>query len=334
ITFLIVVVAAYITADKFETFIYISIIAAGLIFQSFEVIDFYYQATVQAKYITVRRIIQLIISSSLKIYFILVKADLVWFVLVSLFDAVSLAVFSWWIYKFQNSSSFLGYFNRDTAKILLKDSWPLLLSSLALAVYMRIDQIIIKNLLGDREVGLYSVVKTLTEVWYFIPMVITQSVFPAIVNAKKVSEEEYYRRLRKLFSLLIWLSIFISLIFSIFSQNIVDILFGRRYAEAGNLLKFYIWTIVFIYIGFATFQWLLAENLQKFSFYRALTGAIVSFTLNLIFIPKMGISGAVLSAILSYSIVSYFSLLFSRKTIRLFKIVNYSFFLRKNYKLN
>jgi O-antigen/teichoic acid export membrane protein len=249
-----------------------------------------------------------------------------------LFDAISLAVFSWWIYKFQNSSSFLGYFNRDTAKILLKDSWPLLLSSLVVAVYMRIDQIIIKNLLGDREVGLYSMVKTLTEVWYFIPMIITQSVFPAIVNAKKVSEEEYYRRLRKLFSLLIWLSIFISLIFSIFSQNIVDILFGRRYAEAGNLLKFYIWNTVFVFIGVATSQWFLTENLQKLSFYRTLFGGIINVILNLILIPKIGVLGAVLSALISHAFTDYFYLLLNRKTINLFKIVTYSLFFDLKYK--
>jgi O-antigen/teichoic acid export membrane protein len=179
------------------------IIAFGIIFQSFEVIDFYYQATVQAKYISIRKMIQLFLSSIIKIILVLVKADLIWFVLVTLFDSISLSIFSWLIYKSQGLPNFIKYFEWNIAKRLLKDSWPLVLSSIAIAVYMRIDQVMIKNMLGDREVGLYSAAMRLVEVWYFIPMIITQSVFPAIVNAKKISEELYYTRLQKLYEMMI-----------------------------------------------------------------------------------------------------------------------------------
>jgi O-antigen/teichoic acid export membrane protein len=335
LTIFIILIISYFTSDTFQTFLFINIIAAGIIFQSFEVIDFYYQATVQAKYISLRKMIQLILSSIIKIMLVLIKAELVWFVLVTLFDAVSLAIFNWFIYKAQGLPNFLKYFNLDVGKRLLKDSWPLLLSSIAVAIYMRIDQVMIKNMLGDREVGLYSAAMRLVEVWYFIPMVITQSVFPAIVNAKKISEELYYKRLQQLLSLLIWVAIPLSLIISLFSKHIIYFLYGERFIEASPVLAILVWASLFVFIGVGTSQWFLTENLQNLSFHRTLYGAIINIILNFILIPFFGIIGASISTIISYAIAAYFSLLFNKKTLKIFKVVSIAFFYPKlNLKMS
>lgn len=320
-TFFLIFVISWLTADTFQTFLFISIIAAGIIFQSFEVVDFYYQATVQAKYISIRRIIQLILSSLIKVYLIIIEADLIWFVLVTLFDAVSLAIFSYAIYKKQGLPQFLKYLDVNLAKRLIKDSFPLLLSSIAVMIYMRIDQVMIKNMLGDKEVGLYSAVVRLVEVWYFIPMVITSSLFPAIVNAKKISEELYTKRLKFLFSFLALLSILISLIVTLGSKDIIKILYSEKYLEASEVLSISIWSSVFVYIGVATSQWLVVENLQKISLYRTICGAIVNVILNLILIPTMQIKGAALATLISYMVAGYLFLFFDKRTYSLAKNV-------------
>jgi O-antigen/teichoic acid export membrane protein len=308
-----------------ETNIYILIIAFGIIFQSFEVIDFYYQATVQAKYISIRRIIQLILSSIIKIFLVLTGADLIWFVLVSLFDIISLSIMGWLIYRSQGLPNFVRYFDIEIGKKLLKDSWPLLLSSIAISIYMRIDQVMIKNMLGDREVGLYSAAIKLVEVWYFIPMIITQSVFPAIVNAKKISEELYYKRLQQLFSLLIWMAIFIAIPISVFSHQIIYLFYGERFTEASNVLKITIWASLFVSIGDGTGQWFLTENLQNLVFYRTLYGAITNVILNFILIPYFGIIGASIATIVSFALAAYFSLLFNKKSLKIFKVISTAF---------
>jgi len=312
-----------------STNIYILIIAAGLIFQGFEVVDFYYQATVQAKYISLRRMIQMVFSSIIRIILVLIRADLVWFVLVTLFDSVSLAVFSWLIYRAQGLPNFIKYFDWNIGKRLLKDSWPLIFSGIAIMIYMRIDQVMIKNMLGDKELGLYSAAVKLAEVGYFIPMVITQSMFPAIVNAKKTSEELYYKRLQKLLSLLIWIAILIALPISIFSKQIIYFLYGEKFLEASNVLAITIWASLFVFIGVGASQWFLTENLQNLAFYRTLYGAITNVILNFIFIPYFGIIGASVATIISQAIATYFSLLFNKKTLKIFKLVSIAFFYPK-----
>jgi O-antigen/teichoic acid export membrane protein len=323
-TFFLILIISWFTADNLQTFLFINIIAAGIIFQSFEVIDFYYQATVQAKYISIRKIIQLILSSWIKIYLVLIKADLIWFVWVTLFDAVSMAIFSWLIYKKQKQPEFLKYFDKNLAKKLVKDSFPLLLSSIAIMIYMRIDQVMIKNMLGDREVGLYSAAVKLVEMWYFIPMIVTSSLFPAIVNAKKVSEELYYQRLNQLFAFLIYISLLISLFTVFYSKDIIKFLYSEKYLESSAVLSISIWATIFVYIGVATSKWLITENLQKLSFYRTMYGAIINIILNIILIPIMQTEGAALATVISQAIAAYFSLFWNKKTILLAKYVTFS----------
>jgi len=337
ITFLIIAIILFIqsifTSNFFtETNIYILIIAFGIIFQSFEVIDFYYQATVQAKYISIRRIIQLILSSIIKIFLVLTGADLIWFVLVSLFDIISLSIMGWLIYRSQGLPNFVRYFDIKIGKKLLKDSWPLLLSSIAISIYMKIDQVMIKNMLGDREVGLYSAAMRLVEVWYFIPMVITQSVFPAIVNAKKISEELYYKRLQQLFSLLIWTAIFIAIPISEFSHQIIYLSYGERFMEASEVLAISVWASLFVFVGVGIGKFLLAENLQKFSFWRTFYGMIVNIIFNFILIPSHGIQGAAIATLISQATVSYLFDIFNKETKKIFFMITYALIPFRRYK--
>lgn len=337
ITFLIIAIILFIqsilTSNFFtETNIYILIIAFGIIFQSFEVIDFYYQATVQAKYISIRRIIQLILSSIIKICLVLIGADLIWFVLVSLFDIISLSIMGWLIYRSQGLPNFVRYFDIEIGKKLLKDSWPLLLSSIAISIYMRIDQVMIKNMLGDREVGLYSAAMRLVEVWYFIPMIITQSVFPAIVNAKKISEELYYKRLQQLLSLLIWMAIFIAIPISVFSHQIIYLLYGEKFIEASKVLAISVWASLFVFVGVGSGKFLLAENLQKFSFWRTFYGMIVNIILNFILIPSHGIQGAAIAMLISQATATYLFDMFNRETKKIFFMKTYAIIPFRSYK--
>jgi O-antigen/teichoic acid export membrane protein len=333
ITFIIIVIILFIqsiftsnsspfTSHFFtETNIYILIIAFGIIFQSFEVIDFYYQATVQAKYISIRRIIQLILSSIIKICLVLIGADLIWFVLVSLFDIISLSIMGWLIYRSQGLPNFVRYFDIGIGKKLLKDSWPLLLSSIAISIYIRIDQVMIKNMLGDREVGLYSAAVRLVEIWYFIPMIITQSVFPAIVNAKKVSEDLYYKMLQQLFSLLIWTAIFIAIPMSVFSHQIIYLLYGDKYLSATYVLKIYVWACIFSFFGTARGSWLVVENLQNVGLYYVIFGSLTNMILNLIMIKKDGIVGAAEANVMSLICVALLFPLLNKRvrpTVKMF----------------
>ena len=329
VTLCIVAIAMHFTANHLTTNLYIFIIASGMTFQSFEVIDFYFQSKVLSKFVSLCKLSQLLLSSLMKIYLVLTGAELFWFVVVSLVDQATLAMSLYIAYRYQKLGSFYRKFDLKTARNLLKDSFPLIFSSLAIMIYMRIDQIMIKEMLGDREVGIYSAAVRLSEVWYFIPMLITRSLFPAIVNAKKVSKELYYMRLQRLYTFMVWMAIVIALPMTFLSDWLVTLLYGEAYRVAGQVLMINIWAGVFVFLGVASGRWFLSENLQKFSTMNTVMGAISNILLNLILIPKYGVYGAAISTLLSQSIAAYFmNLAFTKTRSNFFRMTNSIFTIR------
>lgn len=313
-----VALAMQLTSNDRTTNLYIFIIASGTIFQSFEVVDFYFQSQVLSKFVSICKLTQLLFSSLLKLYLIITGAELFWFVLVSLVDQMILALSLYFAYRYQKNGSFYRYFDLMTAKNLLKDSWPLIFSGLVVMLYMRIDQIMIKEMLGDREVGLYSAAVRLSEVWYFIPMIITSSLFPAIVSAKKVSKELYYMRLQRLYTFMVWMAIGIALPMTFLSDWLVTLLYGEAYRDAGQVLMIHIWAGMFVFLGVASSSWLTNENLQKLAFYRTLSGAITNVILNLMLIPIYGIIGAAIATVISYMVAGFVFDIFNNKTRKMF----------------
>ena len=314
ITLGVVVFATFFTSNDHTTNFYIFIIASGIVFQSFEVIDFYFQSRVLSKFVSLCRMSQLLISSLLKIYFVLTGAGLFWFVVVSLVDQATLAVSLYIAYRYQKLGSFYRHFDLLTAKKLLTDSWPLIFSGLAIMIYVRIDQIMIKEMLGEREVGLYSAAVRLSEVWYFIPVVITSSLFPAIVSAKKVSEGLYRQRLQRLCTLMTWLAIAVALPVTFLADSVIVLLYGHQYREAGGVLAIHIWGAVFVFLGVASGVFFTAENWTKKSLCRTGSGAVSNVLFNLALIPRYGISGGAAATVLSQFVANFLYDFFDNST--------------------
>jgi len=281
---------------------------------------------------------QLFLSSILKIYFVLVHADLFSFVIVTLIDSITLAISLNIAYKYQKIGNFYNHFDWVVGKKLLSNSWPLIISAIGITVYMRIDQIMIKEMLDEKSVGLYSAAVRLSEIWYFVPMIIISSLFPAIINAKKISQEFYHKRLQRLYTMMVWMAIGIALPITFYSNWIITFLYGAAYIEAGKVLMIHIWTSVFVFLGVAFSQYLLTENLTKISLYRTVSGAFINILLNLIWIPKYGIIGAATATLISQFATNYIFDIFNKQLHKQLKMKTLSiiwpFNIFKSHKAN
>ena len=198
------------------------------------------------------------------------------------------------------------YISAERAKSLLTDSWPLIIGAIAIMMYMKIDQIMLGQMMGDDAVGIYSAAVRISEVWYFIPMAITASVFPAILEAKKINEEKYYGRLQKLFDLMVLISVSVAVLMTFLSTPIITLLYGDAYVASGPVLSIHIWASIFVFLGVAASRWFLAENKQTLSLQRSVLGAVLNILLNLILIPHHGLIGAAVATIISHCFAVFF----------------------------
>ena len=334
---IVLAVAIQFTSNDHYTNVLVFIIASATIFQAFNVVDMYFQAKVLSKYVVYANVISLFVSSIVKIVLILNDAPLLAFAWATLFDSVVLALGFIYYYIKNNSTFNIQHltFKRETAVSLLKDSWPLILSGIVISIYMKIDQVMIQEMMGSEAVGQYAAAVRISEAWYFIPMVVASSLFPAIINAKKQSEELYYARLQKLYDLMVWMAIAIALPMTFLSDWLINLLYGEQYSEAGSVLMIHIWAGVFVFLGVSFGKFLTTENLTRKAFYRTLLGAILNVIFNFILIPKYGINGAAIATLLGQLIANYFYDIFDRDLHKQFKMKTMSFFpihILKGYK--
>lgn len=288
------------TSNDSYTNLLIFIIASGTIFQSFNVIDFYYQSSVLSKYVAFANTITLAISSIVKILLILNEGSLLAFAIVGVFDTVILSLGLVYFYWQKTHHSLREWqFKRVVAKRLLKDSFPLIIVSLLTVIYARIDQIMIKELLGSYEVGLFSASVRITEAWLFVPIVIANSLFPSIITGRNISISLYEARLKALYQLMIFIGLSVAVIVSLTSSSIIELLYGASFIESSNVLAIRIWETLFAAIGTVRSKWIVAENLQHKSMIFVLYGAVTNIVANYILIPIVGIEGAAVSSLLS-----------------------------------
>ncbi|MBE5317558.1 flippase [Pedobacter sp. MR2016-19] len=289
--------------------IYIVIVGLTGITQAFYITDSYFQSKVQAKYVMRVQVFGNIISALIKLVFILLKLNVEWFVFALLLDTIILAIGYVYFYSIKVGSIFKWVFDSALAKYLVKHSWPLALSAVLVSIYMKIDQLMVENYLGTGALGIYSTVVALSESWYFIPVAIVTSVFPAIMNAKRDNPERYMKRLQNMYDIMVWISLSVALFMTFASPIIYHIVYTPEFWDGAHVLTVHVWAGIFVFLGSASGQYLIAEGYTKLSMLRTGMGAIVNIVLNVLWIPKYGIMGAALATLIAYFTATFFILL-------------------------
>jgi len=288
--------------------IMVGLLALASFFKSFNVIDAYFQSQVQSKYVVQVQNICLIISAVVKVLVIYFGLPLIYIVLALVFDGFILALGLVIIYQKRGYNIFQWTFSTSRAKSLLKQSSPLILSAVMVSIYMKIDVVMLKAV-GSKAVGIYSAAANISEAWYFIPVAIVTSVFPALINARKTDLERYHKRLGNLYDLLVYICLPVGIFISFTANFIIHLLYSNKFEGAGAMLSIHIWSGIFVFLGSASSQYLIAEGYTKIAFYRTAAGALVNILLNIWLIPKYAGVGASIATLIACFISTFFILL-------------------------
>ncbi|MBV6624849.1 MAG: flippase [Rivularia sp. (in: Bacteria)] len=302
------------------------ILAMTGIFRTADTIELWFQSQVQSKYTVIAKNIAYLISTFIKVGLILIKAPLLAFAWATLAEIVIGAIGLFAIYQVKGFSQLWNWrWSFTTAKRLLKESFPLIFSGFAILIFMKIDQIMLGEMKGNNEVGIYSAAVRISELWYFIPTAIVSSVSPSIYAAKEESEHHYYKRIGQLLRLLTYISLAIAIPMTFLSKHIVSIMFGSGYLEASTILAVHIWASLFVFMGVATLPWFIAEGLNHISLGKTLLGAVLNIILNYFLIPKYSGLGAAIATISSQAAAAFFSNAVDKRTRKLFQVQLQSF---------
>jgi PST family polysaccharide transporter len=299
----------------------IAIISFGMLLQPFSnTTEYWFHSQVQAKYFVWSRNTVLIIIALLKVALILVGASLMAFAWATLLNAVLLSGAMMLAYSLTGERLVELKFRIERARELLKDSWPLLFASFAIMIYLRIDQIMLGQMVSKTELGYYSAAVRLSELWYFIPMALASSVFPSMIRSRQhIDVGVYHKRMQIFYDVIVGTSYLIVIPLVLLAKPLVMLLFGIEYAQSGSILMVHAWAFIFVSLGVARGHWLVAENLVRFSLWATVLGAIVNLAVNYLLIPKYAGLGAAWATVIAYCVSGYLSSLLSSRTWVAFK---------------
>lgn len=306
ITYVITVITAFYIVPRTDiSHFLIWIISLTYIFNSLNIIVFEFQAHVEQKAVSIVSFWVLIALSALKLSVVFFDKGIIYFAVILAVESILYSASYIWLRQKKYFSIRLWSFDRAVAGQLLRDSWPLLLASSFTVIYSRVDQVIIKYMLDNASVGIYDAAVKISEAWISIPILITTSLFPSIVNARKTSFASYRNRTLALALFLGAGAVIVSTIITIFSKPIMHLLYGPAYDVGLSVLRIYCWSGVWMSIGFVTYYYLLAENKTKLLFYSSLFAMIVNIALNILLIPIYGIEGAAWATFVSYIAIAF-----------------------------
>lgn len=278
----------------------IILIATSQFLLTFNVINSYFQSIVAAKYIAMTNLIAVTGSSLIKILLIITKAPLLAFGAVALVDSILVMIGYIYFYKKIDKKLLNWRFNGKIARRLMIQSWPLAVSFMFAAITLRIDQVIIKQFLGVEAVGYYAASLRLVEVFYFIPVAVTTSLFPKLVELSK--GDAYRESVLVLGSLLTYSAIFLGILFVLSADVLVQHVFGSKYSVTSEILIFHALSMVFVFQFSLRKKMLIAEDASMFVLYYSVGTSILMVTLLFILVYVMGVIGAGIAYLAAWSL--------------------------------
>lgn len=284
-----------------------------LVFRAFDLIDFWFQSKLQSKNIAIIKTIAYICVAFYKVYILIANKTIEWFAFSTTFDFFLIAIMSYFAYKRAGGKVFSC--STDVAKRLIKQSYHFILSGIIVTVYTQMDKIMIGEMLGDAEVGLYSIATTMCNYWVLIPTALINSARPSIMQRKKDGDEVIYqKRLRQLYAILIWIGIVVSTLISIVSPYIIKLLYSNEFVEAAPALSIAIWYTTFSVLGTARGIWILCEEKNEYVKKYVFWGAVLNCVLNFALIPVMGINGAAFATLITQFFTCVFAPMLYKET--------------------
>ncbi|MBT84242.1 MULTISPECIES: flippase [unclassified Limnobacter] len=292
----------------------VGIVAASISFTSFDVIDHYFQSKTASRYSAIARSTNFFLFLGIKLVLLLSESDVVYFAVVTALEAMGNAVALWFACRTYGIRPGIKDIDMRHGWSMIMQSWPELFAGFACLVFMRIDQIMLGNMIGNVAVGEYAVASRLAEAWYFIPGALVASSFPAIVRQRTQDSVLYLKRLHQLMLAMVGISYLVAAVVTLLAPWVISTLFGEAYASSAAILIVLIWSGLFVSLGTASGSWIMAEGKPMLNLTRNVAGALANIAFNFYLIPLYGPLGAAIGTLGSLSIAYFFSDFLNPKT--------------------
>lgn len=262
----------------------------SLIFQSFEMIHYWYQSRLETQVSVKIQSVAYLIMAVYKIAILALGKSVEWFAFSTALEAAVVGAFLLIVY--QRGEGQKLSISISAGKEILKRSYHFILSGLMATIYSEMDKIMLGQMMNEEAVGYYTAATKIPSMWSFVVMALINSARPVIIAAKSKSEELYIKQNKRLYAAVIWIGVAAGLAVTVLAKPIIYILYGADYMPAVSSLRISAWYTMFAMLGSARGIWIVCEEKAKYVKYYLGIGAVLNVVLNYLLIPLYGPGGA------------------------------------------
>ncbi|MDQ7989789.1 MAG: flippase [Candidatus Dactylopiibacterium sp.] len=282
----------------------VGILGLGMLFQSTDVIETWLQSQMRSRLSVSAKAFAYCTTSVIKILLVLNEAPLWTFALALTLDAALAAGALLIAYRRHRALSRWSW-DGETARLMLRETAPFLLASLAMAAFARVDQIMLRELAGDHALGVYSAALPFSLVWQMLAVAAYVSLLPRLSSLRIQDEAMYARRLQQCFILFLWCGVLVAATMALLADVLLTHLLGAAYAESVDVLRVHALSNIFYFLGIARNLATVAERRSAIALWSALAGLFVNLMALLLLVPRFGGQGAAWAAVISSACSAY-----------------------------
>lgn len=312
----ITIVAVVSIIDRHEptTILVAALCSVGVVFNVFGSLNYWFQRHLRSRFTAIATLVAYIATAIYRIVLMVSGQNVTLFALATSVDHVCIAVLLFLFYRKCGGQRLS--FSKEYGKELLSRSKHFILSGLMVAIYGQTDKLMLKQMLDVTQTGFYSTATTINNLWCFILVAVIDSMVPGVMEAQKAGDEALFRKKnRQMYAIVFYASMCVAVLFNIFAELVVWILYGKAYLPAAMPLRIVSWYTAFSYLGVARNAWIVSKNRQKHLFKLYAMAAVGNVVLNYFLIPVWGANGAALASLIA-QILTGFVLPFFVKDLR------------------
>lgn len=305
------VIVAFVTKPEAVIVYVVLLEAPQLLFQLYSVLRNWFEVKLDIHIVSIITVIAQLFIACAKIFFVCSGKSIYAFALCTTIQEALICIGVFFIFKKKNIKL---QFNYEIAKKMMSKGKFHMLSSLAIVVYMKIDSLMIGNMLDVDNVAYYTTASALATAWQFVPLALINSFRPIVLASKNKSYADFQKKTQMLWSFISVFVLIYIIVMQFMARPIVTLLYGGQYMNAVHPLRLLSIASGISMIGVARGIWMISENFDMYSALFTVFSAIINIVLNYFLISFYGIEGAAISTIITYFIQVYIMTLFFKRT--------------------
>lgn len=140
-------------------------------------------------------------------------------------------------FAFYGRRSMIGRPTWPTVRLILQTSWPVGLLGLLVTSYYRLGGVLVIGLAGAHEAGLYTAAYKIIDVAQIIPSLIVVPMLPVLIDALAKSAEQLRQMASAVIRLALLVALLAGLAIAVFSGVVVEVVYGRSFEGAAQVLE-------------------------------------------------------------------------------------------------